>query len=268
MFNLHFVFIGLLLLILPNPANAQTSYWEEMMTNIRISVLAKDGTFIGTDMGGVHITVKNKRTGDVLAEGITYGSKGKSDIIMKGDRSRDSEIVDFYSASYKFGLDITKPTPVTITATGPLTQSQNPLSTSQDFLLIPGKDYESGNGIILELPGLAVDILSPATHSKGHSGKESEVTLLANVVKLSGDNIEDGSYWPPENYQVEAAIYMNGVFLKIMPLKFVKSSTFMGKLSFTEPGSYNITVTAYDPKTKESGIDNTTIIVTEPTTEK
>lgn len=262
----RFYLILACLLLYPVNTHAQ-QYWEEMTTDVRISVLAKDALFVGAEIGGAHVKIIEKRTGDILAEGITFGDAGMEELIMGANRSRDTVIVNKTSASFDFSLAIFEPTPVTISATGPLAQPQSQFTVSQDYILLPGKNYTSGNGIILELPGISVDILAPAAHQKFPFNSGEPVTFLANILKLSGNNIEKDSFWPPDRYQVQAFIYRNQAFVGIIPMQYAGKSQFIGKADVSGPGAYRIMVSAFDPKTKESGMDVTTMIIEPPETE-
>lgn len=254
--------IVLCFLLCASPVQAQGMIWEEHATNIQISVKAKDALFIGTSTGGAHISVINKLTGDIIADGITYGSSGDKDIIMKDNVARDEIITDDNSAKFSFSLDLMSPTLVTIVAKAPLSQKQSLVEVSQDYLLIPGKDYTSGNGIILELPGIIVDTLSPSAASKSKFDPDAPITLIANVKKLCGCDISTDGLWPANRYEVEAHIYKGAAYISTIPLQLNDNSHFAARLKMPEPGIYRILITAYDPQTKEGGVDETTIILT------
>lgn len=242
-------------------ASAQSAIWEEMATNISVYVRSHDGKFIGTSMGGAHIRIANKMTGDVLAEGLTYGSTGNTDVIMAENKKRDEIIVDEDTASFDVSLDLMSPTPVTITATAPLGQPQSMVSTSVDYVLIPYKDYSSGNGIIIDLPGMSVDILTPMAGHKVEYNPEKPVTIMANVTKLCGCQIDESTHWPPERYDVEAHLFRGTNPIGVIPMRNLGQSQYAANLKIPVAGTYNITVTAFDRETKEGGFDKTTIIL-------
>lgn len=249
-------------------ANAQSVVWEEMATNISVYVRSHDAKFVGTSMGGAHIRITNKMTGDVLAEGLTYGSTGNTDMIMAENKKRDEIIVDKDTASFDVSLDIMEPMPVIITATAPLAQPQSMVSTSVDYVLIPYKDYSGGNGIIIDLPGMSVDILTPMAGHKVEYNPEKPVTIMANITKLCGCQIDKSTHWPPERYDVEAHLFRGTNPIGVIPMRNLGQSQYAANLKIPVAGTYNITVTAFDRETKEGGFDKTTVILVTDKEEK
>lgn len=229
-------------------------------TNFSISVKSKDAMFIGESVGGAHIIVRDKRDGDILVEGNTTGGSGDRSKIMTGSHERDAIITNDTNAKFEFALDLYRPTPVTIEVSGPYAQGQALAKASADYLLIPGKDYTAGNGIIVEIPGFIVDVLNPPVNRKAKFNKDGTLPLEVNVTKLCGCHIDKGLPWPPERYQVEASIYRGDVLLATIPMeKQTQASLYAANLKFQEPGTYMVTVTAFDSKTLEGGMDSTTI---------
>lgn len=239
------------------PAKAQELVPE---TNFMVTVRAKDAKFIGSSMGGAHITIRNKVNGDIVAEGNTSGGTGDTAKLMGASIPRDADLVTENSARIEFSLELIEPTPVTITATGPLSQPQSMASISQDMIIIPGKDYASGNGIMLELPGFAVDILEPAAASKEKFDAQKPLTVTANVVKMCGCAVEKDSPWPPERYEVSADIYVESHLFATAPMTFTgKPGQYAARFPIPKEGTYKIIVSAFDPKTKEGGMDITSL---------
>ncbi len=231
-------------------------------TNFVITVKARDAKFIGTAAGGAQIVIRNRLTGDILATGITYGETGDTALIMGEDRARDTVLATKSSAKWSFSLEFWEPTPVTITATAPLGQAQSMVTVSEDMILIPGKDYTSGNGIMLEVPGFSVDVISPTPNHKFKHDPNVPITVEANVMKLCGCLIEEGSPWAPERYEVEAHVYLDGRYITSINIPYANEPGMYGtNLKLPLPGSYRIHVTAFDPITKEAGMDTTTVIL-------
>ncbi|MEY4708307.1 MAG: hypothetical protein RJB58_2030 [Pseudomonadota bacterium] len=56
-------------------------------TTIVIRVLAKDAKFVGTDMGGGQITLRDAASGELLAQGLVEGATGSTPVIMKEGRA-------------------------------------------------------------------------------------------------------------------------------------------------------------------------------------
>lgn len=239
------------------PAGAQELVPE---TNFMVTVRAKDAKFIGSSMGGAHVTIRDRVNGDIVAEGNTSGGTGDTAKLMNTPLSRDAELVTDDSAKIEFSLELIEPMPVTVTATGPLSQPQSMATVSQDMVIIPGKDYASGNGIMLELPGFAVDILEPAAAAKEKFDAQKPVTVAANIVKMCGCAIEKDSPWPPERYEVSADIYVESHHFASAPMSFTGTpGQYAGKFLIPKAGTYKIIVSAFDPKTKEGGMDVTSL---------
>lgn len=232
-------------------------------TPVSISVLSNDAKFIGTSMGGMEIIVSDPLSGDILAQGLATGSTGDTSVIMTRTRERDAVLRTEGSARFDTVLDLNKPRKVRIRAHGPMAQPQSAMTLSEERILIPGKDYTQGNGIILRMPGMSVDVLAPAAHTKAKFNPEGDLRLSVNVMKMCGCPVREKGPWPLERYEVEAHIYKNGdQLIETVPLSYAGSaSRFEAGLSMPEAGTYEIIVTAFDPQTKDSGMDTTTIVL-------
>ena len=243
-------------------ANAQRQSAHTSETNFVVTVRAKDSKFIGSAAGGARIIIRDKRTGDIIANGVTAGGTGDTKRIMEEGYARDAVLIDEDTARFEFSLDFWEPTPVTITATAPLGQLQSLVTVSEDMLILPGKDYASGNGIMLEVPGFAIDITAPLPNQKFEFNPKIPFTLEANIMKLCGCKIAEDSPWDPERYDVEALIYRDSLFITAVKLPYTDEPGVYGvNINIPLPGSYRIIVTAFDPVTKEAGMDITTIIL-------
>ena len=51
-------------------------------TNFVVTVKAKDSKFIGTAAGGARVIIRDQRTGDIIANGITAGGTGDTDAVV------------------------------------------------------------------------------------------------------------------------------------------------------------------------------------------
>lgn len=63
-------------------------------TRVMVRAQALDAKFIGDHMGGVAITLKDARTGAVLAKGLTRGATGETQRIMRTPRTRGNGVTD------------------------------------------------------------------------------------------------------------------------------------------------------------------------------
>lgn len=148
-----------------------------------IRAKAKDAKFIGSSIGGAKILVKNASTGELIAEGITSGSTGDTDRIMKQDWKRNEMLSNEKTAGFNASLEIDKPTFITVEAYAPVNKKQAEVISSTQLWVIPEKDI-TGDGVVLEIPGFIVDILSPQTHERIASSES--IQLKANIVMMCG----------------------------------------------------------------------------------
>ncbi len=254
--------LSLFFLILTAGFVTQARAAEE--TNFVVTVKARNGMFIGTAGGGAQIIIRDRRTGDIMASGTTYGAMGDPALLMADSVKRDAVLASEGTARYEFSIEFWEPTPVTVSATGPLGQPQNAVTVSEDMILIPGKDYTAGNGIMLELPGFAVDLVSPVPNQKFKMNPKVPVTIEANVMTLDGSLVEKDKPWPPERYQVEVHVYKDNLYITTMELPYSEEpGIYSANLEIPMPGIYRLLVTAFDPVTKEAGMDITTVIYEE-----
>ncbi|MCB9990767.1 MAG: hypothetical protein H6867_05240 [Rhodospirillales bacterium] len=233
-------------------------------TDFVVTVKARDAKFIGTAVGGAHVIIRDRRTGDIIANGTTAGSTGDTKLLMAETQPRDAALVTDGSARFSFSLNMFEPIPATISATAPLGQQQSLVTVSEDILLLPGKDYTSGNGIMLDMPGFAVDVVSPLPNQKFKHNPDVPVTIEANIMKLCGCHIAKDSPWPPERYDVEALVYRDTMLITSVKLPYSgEPGIYALNLNIPVHGTYRLMVTAFDKQTKEAGMDTTTIVLEE-----
>ena len=243
--------LSLVLIISYSVTNAQT-------TSIMVRAKAKDAKFIGTSIGGAKILVKDALTGEILDEGITSGSTGNTDKIMKQDWTRNENLSDDKTAGFKANLDIKQPKFITVEAYAPTNKKQAEVLSSTQLWVIPGKDIK-GDGLVLEIPGFVVDILSPQTHER--IAESEKISLKANVVMMCGCPIEKDGIWDANQYEVKAVVTSSeGKSREITMVQKDKPSTFEANLDLTK-GLYEILIYAYDPVSGNTGVDKTNIIV-------
>jgi hypothetical protein len=164
-------------------------------------------------------------------------------------------------------------------------QSANTASATQ--WVYPGLDVTGGDGFVLELHGLIVQILHPPTHYT--PGALPELTIHANVAMMCGCPIDykretatmicpelpaKDQPWLPEEFQVAALIQRKGglPFETEIPLQFTPvppadtPGQFKGTWDSPPPGTYEITVFAYQKATGNTGLATATVIVASPLT--
>lgn len=250
-FLLLFLLSGLLL---PLDLAAQS-----VTTKVTVRAKAKDAKFIGTSMGGAYVTIREVKSAKILAEGVTRGSTGDTDKLVRKAQERYTKLSTKGAAKFEASLELKEAVFVEITATAPLAQSQAQVSSSTQLWLVPGKDI-TGDGIILEIPGFAIDILQP----QAHEAMEGEtVSITANAVMMCGCSISAGGLWDSDEMEFTAIIEKEGREVARKTMKFTgKSSTFETSFTPRESGAYQVTVYGYDPRTGNTGLDRTTFIST------
>src|SRR5690606_24083105 len=229
-------------------------------TEITIRALAKDAKFIGTGIGGAYVVVKDHYTQEVLAKGYTTGTSGNTDVVVKNPRERYDRITDEKTATIVAVLAIKEPTLLDIEAIAPFKRRHAAIRSSTQLWAIPGKDI-AGDGVVLEIPGYIVDILSPTTHQVVASNSEP-LTLRTNVVMMCGCTVQDGGIWNSRNYEVEATVWKDGIKVATIDLiKVAEDNVFEAKIPIKDAGNYEIIVTAFDNKAYNTGVDRINFVV-------
>ncbi len=155
---------------------------EKISTKLIVRVISKDAKIIGSGVGGASVRIKNLETGEVLAQGKQEGGTGDTERIMVQPRRRGETIYGTPDgAFFQAEIYLDKPTQVEIDAEAPLAYPQSIQKGSKTLTLIPGKSI-LGEGVILELSGLIVNVLSPSP--KESLRKEGEVFVKAEVRML------------------------------------------------------------------------------------
>lgn len=242
---------GILMIAAPLAAHAER-------TDITVRVLSRDAKFIGSSMGGARITLRDLHSGEILASGVTVGSTGNTRTIMHDNGGRRARLTSDDAAAYTTTLDLTEPTLVEVEAYGPLSQLQSSQRVMSSQWVVPGKHLSGGDGWVIEMPGLAVDILSPPAHNR-LAGARTEITLRANVIMMCGCPIEPGGLWDANKFEVRALVKRDGERLGTYDLVYAgQTSQFAVELPLTAAGLYDVTVYAYDPNNGNTGVDRTT----------
>lgn len=232
-------------------------------TRLVVRARSRDGKFVGTSMGGVRVVLRDAATGQVLASGVTAGSTGNTQTLMKQPQARGAPLADAKSAKFTATVDLAEPRLVTVEVSGPLAQRQALATSTTQLWLLPGK-HVAGDGLIVELPGFVVDVLTPPAHAflKLAGNKPLTVPVRANLTLMCGCPTEPMGLWDSSRYELLATVKHQGKPLTQVPLKYAgKTSTFEGELSVREKGAYEVTVTAFDPATGNAGVDHTTFVV-------
>ncbi len=236
-------------------------------TRIMVRAKAKDAKFIGTSIGGAYVKITDPLSGRLLADGYTSGSTGNTDIIMRQPHARHGNLSNDETAGYLATLDIEKPVFVNIEVLAPVNDPQARVMASTQIWVVPGKHVE-GDGIILEIPGMLVNIMDPQMH-QGLTTDESNrnITVQAHVVMMCGCPISEDGLWDSNDIEVKAMVYQTDGLKKVVPLILKSANTFEGKIPFTDGGLYEVIVYAYNAKTGNTGLDKVNISVTASSSE-
>jgi hypothetical protein len=136
---------------------------------------------VGSGVGGAFVRIKNLETGEILAQGKQEGGTGETDRIMVQPHKRGEVLFGTPDAAfYQTDILLDKPTQVEIYAEAPLAYPHALQKGSKTITLIPGKHIQ-GEGLIIELNGLIVNILNP---SPKENLKRGEAVLVRAEVRM------------------------------------------------------------------------------------
>lgn len=248
------VLLGLAVLL-----GAATAYAEP--TEIVVRVLSKDAKFVGSSMGGVQVLLRDAETGEILAKGVTAGGTGDTKRLMNDDAGRRALLSDDSAAKFVATIDLQEPRLIEADIFGPLAQPQAAHRALASQWVVPGRHLNGGDGWVIELPGFAVDILSPPAHIK-LAPDTGQVSVEANVTMMCGCPIEPEGIWDANKYEVKALVKRDGKKVSTVDMGYAgQTSQFSGTIPVDAPGVYDVTVYAYDPQNGNTGVDRTTFIV-------
>jgi hypothetical protein len=236
------VLAALLIPFAAQPLSAQT-----VPTRLLVRVLAHDAKIIGSGVGGARVTVKDARTGAVLASGVQEGGTGNTDAIMRTPWTRGATLfASEGTGSWLATLDLAEPTLVEVLADGPLGFEEAVQRSSKTLLMVPDV---VGEGLVLELNGFTVVIESP----EAEAGRT--VNVRAKVTMLCGCPTEPGGLWDSDRFEVLARLVRDGGTVAEVRLSFAgETSVYTGRLTPPGPGSYELQVLALDPARANNGM--------------
>lgn len=263
-------------IILHLPQNIHMTNQASIISQLAVRVIAKGGKFLGDDISGATVTVRHAQTGELLASGQTKGGSGDLWNIMINPHTRTEPIPDtgasIFLATIKSSTNT--PIPLLITATGPGAGLQSTATTSTTQWIMPG--VANGNNTItysclLELPGLIVQVMEPATHLNITQALPQTVSFTINVAMMCGcpidNNIDTDTYknkkytfpnpWPVDDFVVGCYIICNEKQVAHFLLNFDKANApgrYTGQWQMQTPGFYTGHVYAYQKSTGNTGI--------------
>lgn len=224
-------------------------------TEVMIRVKAKDAKFIGSSMGGAKVIIKDSQTGEILSQGFTAGSTGNTKAIMETPLSRNARLSDEKTAGFLASLNIQEPVLATVEAFAP---GSSDVKSSTQLWILPGKNI-SGDGLVIEIPGFIVDVLSPQAHER--ISKDKKIDITANIIMMCGCPLTAGGLWDANKYEISAVIKGEGAPGTPIPMQITdKPSTFKGEVTLP-PGNYEVAVYAFDAATGNTGLGKSNFIV-------
>jgi hypothetical protein len=224
-----------------------TAAWAEP-TRVMVRARSMDAKFIGDQMGGVAVTLRDARTGRVLARGATAGGTGDTGRLMRTPQARGATLTDASTAGFDAVVDIDAPTLVEAEAVGPAGKPQSQIRVTSQMWVFPGRDVV-GDGWVLTFPGLVVepDLVGLTSASP---------SFAAKVSLMCGCPIEPKGLWDADNYTVEAELRRGGAVVSRTRLAYAgKPSTFTGSFGpGVARGRYRLRITATDSTTPNAGV--------------
>jgi hypothetical protein len=155
---------------------------EKIPTKVIVRVVSKDAKVIGSGVGGAFVRIKNLESGEILAQGKQEGGTGDTDRIMVQPHKRGEVLFGSPDAAfYQAEILLDKPTQVEIFAEAPLAYPHAVQKGSKTITLIPG-EHILGEGLIIELNGLIVNILSPSPKEDLKKGEAVSVRVEVRML--------------------------------------------------------------------------------------
>jgi hypothetical protein len=243
-------------------------------TKVTVRAIARGGKFLGDDIGGAEVTIRDVLSGKLLASGRTHGGSGPTTIMTACLlRTQPVPTQDPGNDACRFDADLVldEPRQIEISVFGPLAAPGSANRVSATTWIYPGRDLSPGagvreNGFLIEIPGLLVEVLQPPAHylPKTPNPKQA-IPIRANVTMMCGCPIAPNEPWPVTDFEVTANISASGVARQI-PLAFDANAEGGAPSQFASkewiPGSlgiFEITVFAYQLSTGNTGVARTTV---------
>lgn len=229
-------------------------------TEVEVRVLARGAKFLGGYNASARVVLTDAETGETLAQGQTSGTTGDTRTIMDAGASDGGKRSTAGSAVFRTVLDIERPRRVTASATGPIGQPQAVTTATSTQWVLPGRHLTAGDGWLLELPGLIVDLASPIAYQWVKAG--TGVLLRASVTMLCGCAISEHGPWRVGQTEVEAYLTIEGGATRRYPLRFDPESALFGaEIPTDKPGLYELEVRAWMGASNNAGVARTAFFV-------
>lgn len=225
-------------------------------TEVNVRVLARGAKFLGGYAAPVRVVLTDADTGEVLAHGQTAGTTGDTAKIMGQGGTRSTE----GSAVFHTSLDLDRPRRVTLSVTGPLSQPQATTTATSTQWILPGHSLTAGDGWLMELPGLIVDVASPLAYQTVKAG--TTVPVRVGVTMLCGCAITTAGPWRASDTEVRASLVIDGGAARLIPLRFdAATGVFVADIPADSHGLYELEVSAWMGSSNNAGVARTAFFV-------
>lgn len=266
--SMRMLCLGALILV-----SSMESYAQ--VTNVTIRARAKDAKFIGTKhakgYGNVLVSLHNAQTGKLLAEGVTSGDSGDTKLLLQTSLNRYDRISNDSTAKFVAKLTIDRPTLVTISLAVPsnkkyakasnkdgfVYQTNDAIVSSTQAWIIPGK-HITGEGLIVEIPGLVVDIVPPSESGavKLSDIKKGELIIKNHLALQCGCIITPNGIWNANTIEVRGTLRKDGEKIQDIAFTYDSPSIFSGIFKgINQKGKYEVQVYAFDSLNNNTGAE-------------
>ncbi len=229
-------------------------------TVVEARTIARGAKFLGGFQAPVRITLTDADTGEVLARGQTSGTTGDTQRILGRGAASAGRMATEDSAVFRATLDLDRPRRVTISASGPLSQSLAATTVTSTQWILPGRNLTAGDGWLLEMPGLIVDVAAPTAYQQVKAG--TSFRLRVGVTMLCGCPISQEGPWRSADTEVEAHVTRDGADPQRIGLTFdPETSAFVADISDLRPGLYEVEFRAWVQPSNNAGVARTAFFV-------
>lgn len=239
-------------------SSAPVSATTVVPTQLIVHVTTYDAKLIGSAVGGVRITVREVGTDRVLATGLHEGATGDTKRLMETPRARgDRLFTTSDGARFQTTIPLTAATLVEITAEGPLGYPDQMARASKRLTLVPGR-HLTGDGLVLEMHGYIIDLLSP--DSELVVSANARPTVRARVRMLCSCPTGPDALWKVND--VRARLIRDGLVLHDVLLPYAGvASEYAAELPAVPAGQYTLEIIAASPDIATFGVMRRTLTV-------
>jgi len=243
-------------------------------TSILVRVQARGGKFLGPDIGYSYVTVRNVASGRLLAQSVAAGDSGQlgttlvpnvsTGVVLSSPTTPNwlapTSGTPSPTAGFLATFDLDAPALIEISAAGTPNGIPNQHTTSVRMWIWPGAQLTTEPGLVLELPGLNVQILTP-NPAQPPPVSSTSIAVTAWVTMMCGCKIIDGGAWPTGEFDVNAYLIAPGGTIASSCVMAIQTndgkqvaSVFTGSLPYpATSGEYQLIVGAVQPATSNAG---------------